>query len=65
MQTIKHLKNDYLQLGNLIYKQYKICSLPTSFGMYEEDEITGEKYALIDEWFNYRGYTYIFDSIAK
>ena len=65
MQSIKHLKKDYVQLGNLIYRPYKICSLPTSFGMYEEDEITGEKYALIDEWFNYRGYTYIFDSVAK
>ena len=41
MQAIKHLKNDYLQLGNLIYKPYKVCSLPISFGMYEEDEITG------------------------
>ena len=65
MQSIKHLKNDYLQLGNLIYKPYTVCELPTQFGMYEENEVTGEKYALIDEWFNYRGYTYIFDSIAK
>ena len=65
MQSIKHLKKDYVQLGNLIYKPYKICSLPTSFGMYEEDEFTGEKYAIIDEWFNYRGYNYIFDSVAK
>ena len=65
MQSIKHLKNDYLQLGNLIYKPYKVCSLPANFGMYEEDEITGDKYALIDEWFNYKGYTYIFDKMAK
>ena len=65
MQKIKHLKNDYIQLGNLIYKPYTICELPTQFGMYEENEVTGEKYALIDEWFNYKGYTYLFDSIAK
>ena len=65
MQKIKHLKNDYLQLGNLIYKPYTVCELPTQFGMYEENEVTGEKYALIDEWFNYKGYTYLFDSIAK
>ena len=65
MQKIKHLKNDYLQLGNLIYKPYTVCELPTQFGMYEENEVTGEKYALIDEWFNYKGYTYLFDSVAK
>ena len=65
MQSIKHLKNDYIQLGNLIYKPYTVCELPTQFGMYEENEVTGEKYALIDEWFNYKGYTYLFDSIAK
>ena len=65
MQSIKHLKNDYIQLGNLIYKPYTVCELPTQFGMYEENEVTGEKYALIDEWFNYKGYTYLFDSVAK
>ena len=65
MQSIKHLKKDYVQLGNLIYKPYTVCELPTQFGMYEENEVTGEKYALIDEWFNYKGYTYLFDSMAK
>ena len=64
MQSIKHLKKDYVQLGNLIYKPHTICSLPANFGVYEEDE-KGNKYALIDEWFNYKGYTYIFDSVAK
>jgi len=53
MQSIKHLKNDYIQLGNLIYKPYTVCDLPPSFGVYEEDE-QGNKYALIDEWFNYK-----------
>ena len=65
MQTIKHLKKDYVQLDNLIYNPHTVCELPTSFGMYEEDELTGEKYPLISEWFNYKGYTYIFHSVAK
>ena len=64
MQRIKHLKNDYVQLGNLIYKPYTVCNLPPSFGEYEEDE-KGNKYALIDEWFNYKGYTYLFYKTAK
>ena len=38
MQSIKHLKNDYLQLGNLIYKPYKVCSLPANFGCIEFNE---------------------------
>ena len=65
MQSIKHLKKDYVQLGNLIYRPYTVCELPTQFGMYEEDELTGEKYPLISEWFNYKGYTYLFDKVAK
>ena len=60
MQTIKHLKEDYLQLGNQIYKPYKICSLPANFGCINFGEKEG-----INQWFNYRGYTYIFDKIAK
>ena len=60
MQSIKHLKEDYVQLGNLIYKPYKICSLPANFGCINFDEKEG-----ISEWFNYKGYTYIFDKMAK
>ena len=60
MQSIKHLKDDYVQLGRLIYKPYKICSLPANFGCIDFDGKEG-----INEWFNYRGYTYIFDKIAK
>ena len=60
MQSIKHLKDDYVQLGRLIYKPYKICSLPANFGCIEFDEKEG-----VNEWFNYRGYTYIFDKMAK
>ena len=60
MRKIKHLKNDYLQLDNVIYKPYSVCDLPPSFG--ETDE---NGYSLITEWFNYKGYTYLFDKVAK
>ena len=60
MNTIKHLKEDYLQFGNGIYKPYKICSLPAHFGCIDFDGKEG-----IDTWFNYKGYTYIFDKMAK
>ena len=60
MQTMKHLKNDYLQLGNLIYRPYTVCELPANFGCIEFNEKEG-----ISEWFNYKGYTYLFDSVAK
>ena len=60
MNKIKFLKNDYIQLGNLIYKPYTICAIPASFGCLEFNEKEG-----ISEWFNYKGYTYIFDKMAK
>jgi len=60
MQSIKHLKDDYVQLGRLIYKPYKICSLPANFGCIVFDEKEG-----IDRWFNYKGYTYLFEKMAK
>ena len=60
MNKIKFLKNDYVQLGNLIYKPYKICEIPQNFGCIEFQEKEG-----ISEWFNYKGYTYIFDKMAK
>ena len=49
MKTIKKLKKDYLQLDGIIYRPYKVCDLPDKFGT----EIT--------TWFNYKGYTYIYD----
>ena len=49
MKIIKHLKKDYVQLDGIIYKPYKVCDLPDKFGT----EITN--------WFNYKGYTYIYD----
>ena len=61
MQKMKHLKNDYVQLGNLIYKPYTICQLASiRFG-----EVNEDGYSYITEWFNYKGYTYIFDKVAK
>jgi len=62
MQNIKELKKDYIQLGNLIYKPYKVCELPANFGYIYNEET--EK-AGVSEWFNYKGYTYILDGIAK
>ena len=47
MNRIKFLKEDKIKLNGILYKPYKICELPPSFG---KD---------ILEWFNYRGYTYI------
>ena len=47
MNTIKHLKEDKIELNGLVYKPYKVCELPPSFGI----EIL--------DWVNYRGYTYI------
>ena len=60
MQKIKFLKNNYVQLNNLIYKPYTVCELPNTFGLEDEDG-----YSLITEWFNYKGFTYIFDKLAK
>ena len=47
MQTIKFLNKNYIQLNKTIYKPYKVCELPPSFG---EDVLS---------WVNYKGYTYI------
>ena len=60
MNKIKYLRNDYIQLGNLIYKPYTVCDLPANFGCIEFMEKQG-----ISEWFNHKGYTYIFDKVAK
>ena len=55
MQTIKHLKNNYIQLNKTIYRPYTICQLAdTKFGAVDEDG-----FSLINEWFNYKGFTYV------
>jgi len=60
MQKIKHLKKDYLQLGNLIYRPYTVCELPANFGCINFGEKEGTS-----EWFNYKGYTYLLEAVAK
>jgi len=61
MKKIKFLKSDYIQLGEQIYKPYTICEIPQNFGCIEwQTDKQG-----IDEWFNYKGYTYIFHKMAR
>ena len=55
MNRINFLKNNYIQLNNILYKPYTICQLAdTRFGEVDED---GNSY--ITEWFNYKGFTYV------
>ena len=54
VKTIKFLKQERIQLGDVTYKPYKICNIPARFGCHEFNEKEG-----ISEWFNYKGYTYI------
>jgi len=60
MKTIKQLKNNYLQLGKFIYKPYTVCELPANFGCINFNEKEG-----ISEWFNYKGFTYLYETMAK
>jgi hypothetical protein len=55
MNKIKFLKNNYIQLNNILYRPYTICELAdTRFGQVDED---GNSY--ITEWFNFKGFTYV------
>ena len=55
MNKIKFLKNNYIQLNNILYRPYTICELAdTRFGQVDED---GNSY--ITEWVNYKGFTYV------
>ena len=55
MNKIKHLKNNYIQLNQTIYKPYTICQLAdTKFGT-----VDNNGYSLITQWFNYKGFTYV------
>tara|TARA_R110000765_G_scaffold156066_1_gene258988 strand:+ start:501 stop:707 length:207 start_codon:yes stop_codon:yes gene_type:complete len=67
MKIMKHLKEDYIQLDKAIYKPYKVCDIPSNFGciaMFRDEDGIPTKDG-ISEWFNYKGYTYIFDKMAK
>ena len=35
MKTMKHLKEDYIQLDKAIYKPYKVCDIPSNFGNFK------------------------------
>ena len=59
MKTIKKLKKDYLQLNGIVYRPYKVCDLPDNFGFNYNEETEKEG---IGNWFNYKGYTYIYDA---
>ena len=55
MNKIKFLKNNYIQLNNILYRPYTICELAdTRFGQVDED---GNSY--ITQWFNYKGFTFV------
>ena len=55
MQTIRFLKDNYIQLNGITYKPYTVCQLAdTKFGQVDENG-----YSLVTEWFNYKGFTYV------
>ena len=56
MKTIKHLKQNKLELGGVIYKPYMIGDLPSKFGCILYGESDG-----INEWFGYKGFCYVID----
>jgi len=63
MNRIEFLKGNKIKLNGITYKGYSICELPNQFGM-TEDVVDGDgnvitRLSLIDEWFNYKGLTYI------
>ena len=65
MNRIEFLKNKRIKLNGITYKGYSICELPTAFGMTEDvmddDGNVVARLSLIDEWFNYKGLTYIIE----
>ena len=65
MNRIEFLKENRIKLNGITYKGYSICELPNQFGMTEEitdgDGKVVDRLPLIDEWFNYRGLTYIIE----
>ena len=55
MQTIKFLKDNYIQLNGITYKPYTVCQLAdANCGQVDENG-----YSLETEWFNYKGFTYV------
>jgi hypothetical protein len=65
MNTIKYLKPDSagkqkIKLNGITYRPYTVCELPANFGCINFNEKEG-----ISEWFNYKGFTYLFEKMAK
>ena len=54
MKTIKYLKDNKIELDEVVYKGYTICDLPARFGCIDFNSSEG-----ISEWFKYKGLTYI------
>ena len=65
MKKIKFLKENRIELDGVRYKGYSICSIPSIFGAIEElvdeDGYVVARLSLVDEWFNYKGLTYIIE----
>ena len=56
MKTIKYLKDNKIELDGIVYKGYTICNLPSRFGCIDFNSSEG-----INEWFKYKGLTYIIE----
>ena len=65
MNRIEFLKENRIKLNGITYRGYSICELPNQFGMTEDvvdkDGNVMARLSLIDEWFNYKGLTYIIE----
>ena len=66
MNTIKFTSKTTLKLNNVKYKAYLIGDLPPSFGFKErfdgQDDDGNDKFKKgIDQWFNYKGLTWVID----
>ncbi len=66
MNTIKFTSKTTLKLNNVKYKAYLIGDLPPSFGFKErfdgQDDDGNDKFKQgIDQWFNYKGLTWVID----
>ena len=47
MNTIKFLRANKISLNGVVYKPHTICNIPSNFS------------TEVNEWFNYKGLTYI------
>jgi len=65
MNRIEFLKENRIKLNGITYRGYSVCNLPSAFGATEDvvdsDGNVIAKLSLVDEWFNYKGLTYIIE----